>query len=194
MTECRAIVRGQASKVAEDVFRERIEKLASAATEIRHSLLIMAERCGWDSGRYDSILAPRNVGEHYRVFCDREDQRAANYANYLSGMLMVNRILLAVRPSMQWLEQKNRKKALEIQYIHAFVKSDNQLRNVYLVHSERVALAVLLTSGYWKEPRGTENARAYDSQSLDGGRIIDQWKFDAFDDVLCARKIDAPLM
>lgn len=195
MTECRSILRNHSSgKATESEAVEKIKRLAEAADDLRQSLLNMADRHGWQAGRYFPVLAPREPREHYRVFFDHEDQRAANFTNYLSALAIVNRILIAVRPSMHWLEQKNRRCALEIQYIHSFIKSQDRLREIYLVHSERVALAILLTSGYWSGSRDPEGGSAFDPSFSDGGKLIDEWKWDAFDDILCARKIDAPLM
>jgi hypothetical protein len=195
MTDCRSIIRSHSSgKATESEAKTKIERLATAAEDLRHSLLNMADRYGWQAGRYSPVLAPRKPGDTYRVFFDRDDQRAANFTNYLSALAMVNRILVAVRPSMHWLEQKNRWCALQIQYVHSFIKSHDRLREIYLVHSERVALAILLTSGYWTGTRDQEGGSAFDPQFSDGGRLIEEWKWDAFDDILCARKIDAPLM
>jgi hypothetical protein len=146
----------------ESEFAERIEKLAKAADDLRHTFLNLADRYGWEAGRFLPVLAPRKPGESHRVFHDREDARSAHFSNYLSSILIVNRILIAMRPSMEWLEAKNRSCALEIQYIHSFLRSHPQLRQVYLVHSERVALSVLLTSGYWTGGRDPENASAHD--------------------------------
>ncbi len=83
-------------------------------------MLDLADMHGWQADRYAPILAPRRLGDSYRVFCDREDQRAANFANNLSGLAIVNRILISIRPSMQWLESKNQAHALDIQYMHSF--------------------------------------------------------------------------
>jgi hypothetical protein len=148
------------------------------------------------------VLAPRADGDSHRVFCDHEDMRAANFANYLSGLVVVQRVLMAVRPSMRrWLEPRNRTAALEINYLHSFLKSQEQLRTVFIVHSERVAQAILLTSGYWissSSGLGSSSAKvagsAYDPDAPGGGRLIEEWKWTMFDEILCARKVDAPLM
>jgi hypothetical protein len=194
VTDCREIIQNQSSKVSEEIFEERISSLFTAADDLRHSLMNLAERYGWQAERYSPVLAPRSPGDSFRVFCDHEDQRTANFGNYLSAVMLINRILIAIRPSMQWLEQKNRTYALEIQYLHSFLKSHEQLREYFLIHSERVALAILLTSGYWSGVRGLENASAHDPNTSDGGKLIDPWKWNLFDDILTAKSIDAPLM
>lgn len=156
------------------------------------------------TARYSPVLAPRRPGEQFRYLCDREDMRTAHHVNYLSAIIMLNRILLALRPSattttraaigQQPIEAETRAAALEIQYLHSFVKAEPRLRGIWLVHPERVAMAAILTSTYWDSPRTDENGCAFDPDSPDGGRIIEAWKFDEFDDIMCARRVEAPLM
>ncbi|KAH8899333.1 hypothetical protein GQ53DRAFT_816488 [Thozetella sp. PMI_491] len=189
LSSCRDIVRNRDSQT-----RENIESLVAAASLLRQAFLDMGAKFDWKPGRYMPILAPRTEDDFPRVFCDAEDQRTANYGNHLSSLVIVNRILLALRPSAIALEAESRTSALEIQYLHSYLKSQPDLRKIWLVHSERVALAILLTSNYWTSTRGAENGNAHDPRADGGGNLIEPWKFDVFDDTLCARKTDAALM
>lgn len=190
LSTCRDIVRNSTSQTA-----EKIDALATSASSLRQSFLDMGRKHGWEFSRYSPVLAPRDASkDNWRLFNDAEDQRAANYANYLSALLILNRILLAVRPSVRDLEEESRRSSLEIQYLHTFVKAEPLLRKLYLVHAERVALSVLLTSAHWTSPRTEENGTAFDPKVAEGGNVIEQWKFDSFDDILCARTVSADLM
>ncbi|KAH8905941.1 hypothetical protein BR93DRAFT_969175 [Coniochaeta sp. PMI_546] len=190
LSSCRDIVRKRASQTA-----EKIEALVTSTSSLRASFLDMAEKYGWKSGRYSPVLAPRNAAkDDWRLFNDAEDQRAANYGNYLSALVIINRILYALRPSAEKLEEESRLLSLEIQYLHTFLKTEPLLRKLYLVHSERVALSILLTSAHWASDRTQENGIAFDPKAVEGGHIIEQWKFDTFDDILCARSVSADLM
>lgn len=190
VSSCRYIVRNRASQTA-----KQIEALVTSASSLRTSFLDMAEKYDWKYGRYSPVLAPRNaMRDDWRLFNDAEDQRAANYGNYLSALVILNRILFALRPSAENLEEESRRSALEIQYLHAFLKTEPLLRKLYIVHAERVALSILLTSAHWTSGRTDENGAAYDPEAADGGHIIEQPKFDLFDDILCARRVSADLM
>ncbi len=184
------MVRNKASQTP-----DRIEGLVASASYLRKSFLNMAEKHGWKAGNYSPLLESRHSRDDWRMYCDAEDQRAENYANYLSGLAMVNRILVALRPSAASLEQETKASALEIQYLHSFIKTmEPKLQSMYLIHSERVALAVMLTSSRWSSERSKENGPAFDPTLVGGGHIIEQWKLDEFDDILCARAVDAPLV
>ncbi len=174
--------------------RGNIESLVAAASLMRELLLDMAKRYDWKPERYSPVFAPRDPKDCPRLFCDSEDQRGANYANYLSSLIMVNRILLALRPSAMALEVESRASAMEVQYLHSYLKAQHRLRKLYLVHSERVALSIITTSRYWTSARGEENGNAFDPIADRGGNIIERWKFDMYDDTLCARRTDAALM
>jgi hypothetical protein len=189
LRSCRDIVGNKHSQTA-----GKIESLAASATRFREAFLDMADKHGWRPGRYSPVLAPRDIHSHPRVFCDAADQAAANYGNYLSGLTIVNRIIFALRPSAKHLEVESQSSALEIQYLHSHLKTESVLQGVYLVHSERVALSVALTLSDWGQKRSQENGRAFDPDTPDGGNIVERWKFDKFDDILCARAVDAPLM
>jgi len=190
LSTCRDIVRNSDSQTSKN-----IEALVASASFLRQSFLDMAEKYDWEIGRYAPLLEARNSQDYWRVFCDAEDQKAENYANYLSGLAVIDRILFAVRPSAVHLEEEARTSALEIQYLHSFIKTlDPKLQDIYLIHSERMALSVVLTSKLWSSPRSDDNGGAFDPKLDGGGNIIEQWKFDKFDGILCARAIDAPLM
>lgn len=204
MSRARALIHDRSQQTP-----TRIGNLVAAVTALKARFVAMeAEAVGTSSAtaatRYSPVLAPRQPGEPFRYLCDREDMAAAHRANHLCAVVILNRILLALRPSattatagvVRPLEAETREAALEIQYLHSFVKSEPRLRGVWVVHAERVAVAAVLTSSYWDSPRGDDNGCAFDSGSPDGdgGRIVEAWKFDAFDDVMCARRGDAPLM
>lgn len=204
MTRCRAIVRDPAKQTAAN-----IEGLVAAIVSLRERFMFLGRRQGWiegvgsqdrpsssSSSAYSPVLAPRRPGDAFRYFSDREDMRVADYVNYLCAMAILNRALLAVRPSAQLLEHESRAWALEVGYLHSFIKSEPQLRDVWLVHAERVAQAVTLTSSYWSTAREQtyDNGSAFDPNIAGGGLVIERWKFDAYDDIMCAREVDAPLM
>jgi hypothetical protein len=186
---CRDVVNDKVSQTS-----EKIESLVASASYYRKSLMELAEKHGWKPGLYSPLLGPRQPLGGWRTFCDREDMRAENFGNYLSALAVVNRILFAVRPSSEHLEAEARSSAMEIQYLHSFIKSEPSLQSAILIHSERVALAVLTTSNYWMASRNASNGTAFDPKIPGGGNIIESEKFGLFDDILTARAIDAPLM
>jgi hypothetical protein len=186
LNQCREVLRNSSPG--------SIKRVADSTQALREKFLQLAKENDWESSKYLPVLAPRNVGDDLRLFCDHDDQRAANYGNFLSGLAVINRIILALRPSMWELEFETCTRAIEIQHLHSFIKSTSWLRKIYLVHSERVALAILSTTDLWTGPRDNQGPPAYDAGVVDGGRLIESWKFDVFDDILRARKGDAALM
>jgi hypothetical protein len=189
VSSCREIVRNSAHQTA-----ERIEALVASAYLLRKAYLDIAEKYGWKHNLYSPLLAPRQAGQPHRVFCDAEDQRAENYCTYLHGLILVDRVILAVRPSSTALEEECQSAATEIQRLHSFIKLEPQLKNLYIIHSERISLAALITSTLFVAQRAPENGCAFDPRVEGGGNIIERWKYDMFDDIVCARTIDAPLM
>jgi len=187
--DCRDIVRNKSSQTP-----DRISAVVAAASHLRQSFLDLAERHGWKAGRYSPLLAPRSAHGGWRVFCDREDLRAANYGNFLSGLVIVNRVLYALRPSAAHVEQDSRASALEIQYLHSFIKTEPRLNKLLMIHSERVALAIVLTSNHWSAKRSEENGPAFDPMTPGGGNIVEVDKFNHFDAILCAKTVHAPLV
>ena len=187
--ECRDIVRNKWSQTP-----DRINAFVAAVSLLRQSFLDMAEKYDWKPGRYSPLLAPRSAHDGWRVFCDKEDLRAANYGNFLSGLVVVNRMLFSVRPSAVHVEQDSRASALEIQYLHSFIKTEPRLNSMVMIHSERVALAIVLTSNHWSAERSSANGPAGDPKTPGGGNIIDVDKFNHFDAILCAKTIHAPLV
>ncbi len=190
LSACRDIVRHRPSQTA-----DRIDALVASAGCLRRALLDMAERWRWQPARYSPLLESRGPRDEWRLFCDAEDQNAENYANFLSGLAVVDRLLFALRPSAESLERETRASALEIQYLHSFIKTlDPTLQSLYVIHSERMALAVVLTSSRWASPRTQDNGLAFDPNAAGGGHIIEEWKFDEFDPLLRRRALYAPLV
>ena len=187
--DCRDIVRNKSSQTP-----ERIDSLVAAASHLRQSFLDMAERYGWKPGLYSPLMAPRDAHSEWRVFCDKEDLKAVNYDNFLSGLAVVNRIIFALRPSAVHVEHESRASAMEIQYLHSFIKTEPRLNRMMMIHSERMALAIVLTSNHWTAARTGENGCAFDPKTPGGGNIIDMDTFDRFDAILCAKTVDAPLV
>ena len=187
--DCRAMVRNKSLQSA-----DRIDGLVAAASHLRQSFLDMAERYGWKPGLYSPLLAPRSADDGLRLFCTKEDFRAVNYGNFLSGLVVVNRIIYALRPSAVHVEQESRASALEIQYLHSFIKTEPKLNSVLSIHSERVALAIVLTSNQWSADRTGHNGPAFDPKSAGGGNVIAVETFNRFDAILCAKMVDAPLV
>jgi hypothetical protein len=189
LTICREIVRNKQKQT-----EEAIESLVVSASLLRNSFLDMAAKHGWKSGVSWPILAPRNPDEPARAFCDVDDQKTENFANYLSALAVIDRILFALRPSAVHLEQESVTACLEIQYIHSYLKEDAWLSKFWLVHAERMALSVLMTSAQWESERTIDNGPAFDPKIPGGGFIVDREAFDMFDDILSARTTSTLLM
>jgi hypothetical protein len=148
MMECRAILRNTEGE-------NNDEDTVARSLELRGTFLNLASTRKWDIHSLTTILGTtyHNTGAK-RCFFNRDDLNTANFCNHAMGMMMVNRIIHALRAECSDLEEESQRLARLVIHLHSPIENDSELRPLYRVLSLRVAHAVMSTETVWQpQPR-----------------------------------------
>jgi hypothetical protein len=184
MMECRAILRNTERE-------NNDEDTVARSLELRGTFLTLASTRKWDIHSLTTVLDTtyHNAGVK-RCFFNRDDLNTANFCNHAMGMMMINRIIHALRAECSDLEEESQRLARLVINLHSRIENDNELRPLYRVLSLRVAHAVMSTETVW-QPQPRDDAQwQQGSDGLTSKSGISLFAFNMYDRLLCGPSME----